>query len=237
MEDFVEFQLNTPSGVKKLLHRGTAADNGVLNQIFNSQDYHPNRLRRGPQILSFYQSVVDNGGQPLIIDCGANMGASPVWFSTAYPDAVVVAIEPEKGNYDLLVQNTMGMRIETHMAAIGSRDGQVHVFDPGNGEWGYQASVEGSGPVVAQLSMRDLVVANMAKGRTPFIAKIDIEGGERELFSQATEWIDFFPLIIIELHDWLLTGTGNSRNFIKSIASSDRDFVHVGENVFSIRNF
>jgi len=58
MEDFVEFQLNTPSGVKKLLHRGTAADNGVLNQIFNSQDYHPNRLRRGPQILSFYQSVM-----------------------------------------------------------------------------------------------------------------------------------------------------------------------------------
>ena len=237
MENLTEFQLNTPSGVKKLLHRGTPADNGVLHQIFLSQDYNIARLARASQLISFYQSVVGNGGLPLIIDCGANFGASPVWFSTVYPGSVVVAIEPEEGNYDLLVQNTKGMRIESHLAAIGSTEGHTRVVDPGTGEWGYRTAAEGSGPLVKQLSMRDLVTTNMARGRIPFIAKIDIEGGESELFNHATEWIDFFPLIIIELHDWMLPGTGNSRNFIGSIAHRERDFLHLGENVFSIRNF
>jgi len=38
------------------------------------------------------------------------------------------------------------------------------------------------------------------------------------------------------LHDWLLPGQGTSRSFLKCMAALDRDFVHIGENVFSIRN-
>ena len=36
------------------------------------------------------------------------------------------------------------------------------------------------------------------------LIKIDIEGGESELFEKNIEWIEKFPLIIIELHDWML---------------------------------
>lgn len=68
------------------------------------------------------------------------------------------------------------------------------------------------------------------------MVKIDIEGGESDLFSANTEWVAKTPLIIIELHDWLLTGTANSRTFLQCIAGHNRDFVHIGENVFSIDN-
>ncbi|MFL6694040.1 MAG: FkbM family methyltransferase, partial [Ramlibacter sp.] len=66
--------------------------------------------------------------------------------------------------------------------------------------------------------------------------KIDIEGFEANLFSANCEWIDLFPLLIIELHDWLLPRQGNSRAFLREIAQRDRDFVFRGENVFSISN-
>jgi len=33
------------------------------------------------------------------------------------------------------------------------------------------------------------------------VVKIDIEGGERQLFASGTSWIDKFPLMIIELPD------------------------------------
>jgi hypothetical protein len=51
-----------------------------------------------------------------------------------------------------------------------------------------------------------------------------------------TSWIDRFPLLVIELHDWLLPGQSTSRNFLREIALRDRDFVYRGENIFSIAN-
>jgi hypothetical protein len=68
----------------------------------------------------------------------------------------------------------------------------------------------------------------------PFLIKIDIEGFESDLFSANTEWVDCFPVIIIELHDWMLPGDCNSRNFLQAIAGRSRDFILRGENVVSV---
>ena len=64
------------------------------------------------------------------------------------------------------------------------------------------------------------------------IFKIDIEGGEKSLFSGDTTWMRQFPLIIIELHDWMLPFSGSSKNFLKAVAEHEFDFVHKGENIF-----
>jgi hypothetical protein len=69
----------------------------------------------------------------------------------------------------------------------------------------------------------------------PFIAKIDIEGAESELFSKNTDWIDQFPVVIIELHDWLLPNENSSRNFLQCVSSRARDFLYKRENIFSVR--
>lgn len=68
----------------------------------------------------------------------------------------------------------------------------------------------------------------------PFICKIDIEGAEQELFSANTQWITRFPIVIIELHDWLFPRSGSSANFLRAIAGTNRDFVVSGENIFSV---
>ena len=70
----------------------------------------------------------------------------------------------------------------------------------------------------------------------PFICKIDIEGGEANLFRCNYAWLERFPLVIIELHDWLLPGEGNSRNFLKAALEFDFDFVYRGENLFCFNN-
>ena len=70
----------------------------------------------------------------------------------------------------------------------------------------------------------------------PFIVKVDIEGGEEDLFSGSTEWVSVTPVLIVELHDWLLTKSASSRKFLQCISQLDRDFVYIGEDVFSISN-
>lgn len=97
-----------------------------------------------------------------------------------------------------------------------------------------QNSAPGSEGSIAAVSAPDLLA--MAAHCVPFIAKIDIEGFEDDLFSMNTDWVSAFPVIVIELHDWMLPRRATSRNFLRTIAELDRDFVCLSENVFSISN-
>ena len=74
------------------------------------------------------------------------------------------------------------------------------------------------------------------EGCFPFAVKIDIEGAEREVFSANTEWIEHIPVIIVELHDWLLPKKATALPFLRAVSRYDRDFVQVGENAVSIAN-
>ena len=224
--------LRFPQGGERVFrHRGSRADQGVIEQMFKNRDYALGRLRRARDLEESYKSMA----KPLILDAGAHIGASVCWFASAFPRSHIAAFEPEAANFELLRGNTEGLDVTIYNAALGARDEKVRIIDPGEGEWGYRTLCDPDGDV-AMISVSRIVAENIAAGFTPFIAKIDIEGGESELFAPPTEWVDQFPLLIVELHDWLLPGQGTSRSFLKCMAALDRDFVHIGENVFSIRN-
>ena len=223
--------LNAPGGARRFYHRGSRADLGVLSQIFKNKDYTLQRLRRGAELHKLAGTL----SMPLIIDGGANIGASVCWFAFTFPNSHIVAFEPDPTNFDLLRRNTEGLNVELYQAALGAQDGRVRIEDPGEGEWGYRTSGAGDGDV-PRISIGRVVAEKAAAGYAPFIAKIDIEGGEADLFTPPTDWVDQFPLMIVELHDWLMPGQGTSRTFLQCVAGRDRDFVHIGENVFSIRN-
>jgi FkbM family methyltransferase len=220
---------------RDFFHRGTRADLFVINQIFKDKDYSIERLRRGADLTEKFNSIIQTEKIPLIIDAGANIGASALWFSGTFSGAHTVCFEPDGSNFKLLESNTTGFDVELHQAAIGAVDGAVDLFDPGEGEWGYQTRPNPNG-VIKMVSLDRIVTNKKMLGYEPFIVKIDIEGGEDELFSSRTNWVNEFPLLIIELHDWLLPRKATSANFLKTISSLDRDFVHIGENIFSIKN-
>lgn len=111
----------------------------------------------------------------------------------------------------------------------------MHVTDPGQGEWGYRTEIADAG-ACEMMAMSRVVEEKRAAGAEPFIAKIDIEGAERDLFQEPTAWVDRFPLLIVELHDWFMPRQRTAAPFLTCVAQRDRDFVYVSENVFSIRN-
>jgi FkbM family methyltransferase len=224
------------AGKRPFSHRGTPADLGVVQQMFVAQDYALARLRRGAEMQAIYEALATGAGRPLILDAGANIGASVVYFGGAFPRAHILALEPARENFALLQANTTGIDLDARCAAIGASAGELALVDPGLGEWGYRTVDAPGGVRVPVLAAAQLVAEKRAAGFEPFIAKIDIEGGEAELFSRDTDWVDEFPLLIIELHDWLLPGSANSSNFLKCVAARNRDFVYSGENIFSIAN-
>lgn len=217
---------------RTLRHRGSKADLGVIRDIFTGRDFDLSRLKkRFKQIQRFYDSCAE----PMIIDCGANIGASCVWFAHEYPRAKILAVEPDSDNFQLLTQNCEGDRVIGFKGAIASKPGTLALLDPGNGEWGYRTSKQDANAVenVRAYSIDELL---QVQPGTPFILKIDIEGFEKDLFDDPSSAINRFPIVIIELHDWMLPGESTSKPFLKWHVSENRDFVHIGENVFSISN-
>lgn len=207
----------------------------VLEQIFTHENYALRRLARFPDICSEYERISANS-TPLILDCGANIGAASVYFATQFPKAKIVSVEPEPNNLSTCQKNISHFsNIFTLHAAVGSSCQQGKILDSGEGNWGFRVTNARNGGINI-VSINALLESDICQNSTPFIIKIDIEGFESDLFKENTEWVDQFPLIIIELHDWMLPKTANSKNFLQAISQLDRDFVFFGENVFSISN-
>ena len=216
----------------------SAGDNGVINQIFKQNDYTVDHWIQGRCLAAHYRAILNSSKRPLIIDAGANIGASPLWFWLAYPEAFIFSAEPQQDNFQLLEMNTavLSRKYNFH-GAIGSQEGFVTVLDPGLSDWAFRTAPvstakHGSSAAVKMLSPRTILSHDAGEELVPFILKIDIEGAESDLFNEPTDWIDEFPLIVIELHDWMFPFSGSSKPFLKSVAPREFDLMPRGENIF-----
>jgi FkbM family methyltransferase len=217
-------------------YRPGSSDETVIKQIFVQEQYDLKWLKRGPELQEFARRRTESGMRPLVIDGGANIGASAIHFVAKVPSVRVVAVEPDRGNFDLLCMNVGGLEVEAVRAAMSATAGRSRVLDTGGGHWAYRTHVSSEAAdaqSVPHVTVNEIYEAHCA-GFFPFIVKIDIEGAESDLFSSNTEWLARTPLLIVELHDWMLPKLGTSRSFLRCIAESARDFVTIGEEVFSI---
>ncbi|HEX2891080.1 FkbM family methyltransferase [Vineibacter terrae] len=229
--------VRTPDRAQRLHYRFGTSDEDVIWQIFGGGDYDLTRLRRFDDIGRLVERRAAAGQRPLIIDAGANIGVSAVFFALTFPTAVVVAIEPEAANFTLLERNTQGLGVHCRRAALSAEAGHATVHDGGEGPWSFRtekAAQPGGG--VPCLTINDLFAAHAGPDVFPFLVKIDIEGGEEDVFGRNTQWVAQTPVIITELHDWLLPGQRTALPFLRCISALDRDFVYLGEDVFSIDN-
>ena len=208
----------------------------TTRQIFINEDYNLKKFKRFDEINNYQESLVKKNLKPLIIDCGGHIGLASKYFSIIYPHSKIILIEPEIENFNNAIKNNLNnANIEFLNMAIGSENTKFEVFDPGIGSWGYRTIKNNNGDLNI-ISVNQILKEYKKENEIPFIIKIDIEGFENELFSKNIEWIDIFPIIIIELHDWMLPKTSNSMNFLSSISKKERDFLYAGENIFSIKN-
>lgn len=214
---------------------GSYFDWATIHEVFVRREYSTDEFVVHPGVWSHYEKIATNG-IPLILDLGANVGISARFFSSAYKDATIIAIEPSSQNFKLLTQNCLGQKnIRPTQGAIGSASGTVSLFDPGNGNNAFRTFGDVSKliEVIPLYSIGSIL--EREPGLTPFIVKIDIEGAERELFSSNTDWVDLFKVIVVETHDWMLPGEAASSTLLSALGGKRRDLLVRGENIFSIR--
>jgi FkbM family methyltransferase len=215
--------------------RAGSSDIEVIRQIFCDRQYSlerfPAQLHR---IVGRYESIMSGGKMPLIIDAGANNGASALWFCLNFPRARIVAIEPDPENFRLCQKNTYGRaQILVVEGAIGSEPGHVQLDRSEKSAWAVKTlrNREGQVPVLTIDNLVDLA----GRDSELLLVKIDIEGFESDLFSTKDEWIDRVQAIFVELHDWMLPGKYTSSTLQKAMGSRRFELLVSGENLIYVR--
>jgi FkbM family methyltransferase len=146
----------------------------------------------------------------VIVDAGANIGLSAVFFANKYPKALIVAIEPEEANFTLLKKNTSPYpQIKPIRAAVWRESCQINLIDPGSGSHGFQV-VETTALDAHQRAVVQAITLDDLYTQMNFsfidILKIDIEGSEKEVFETSAKWISKVGVIMAELHDQIKEG-------------------------------
>jgi FkbM family methyltransferase len=216
------------------LRRWSPADELAVEQCFTQAQYDMPSGPHGVLIDNLYREIVASGLQPLIIDCGANIGASVAWLSARYPEAHIIAVEPAAENFALLRRNCAGLDVDLRLAGISSTDGRAYLYNPSGTPMDFRTTSEHRGVEVELVSVGSLLASKPASAYAPFLLKIDIEGAEKNLFDGDTDAINRFPLIILEPHDWLMPGQHTSQEFFRFHAAAGREFCMKHENIASI---
>lgn len=236
-------------GFRGLLYaiKAKATNSTVSFQLSRQDCKYPFRLRIPSSDIPTYRQVFINQEydfsvkeQPkVIVDAGANIGLVSIYLANRYPEARIIAIEPEQSNFELLKANVAPYpRIIPVQAALWNKNEEINVIDPGFGKWGFMTERKHPSeksrdnvchPVMAvtvDTIMRDYHLSRID------ILKADIEGAEKEVFSDPSSWIEKVDSIIIELHDRLKEGC--SRTFYCGSNGFDHEW-RQGENVFLSR--
>jgi FkbM family methyltransferase len=236
-------------GVRGLLY---AIRSKVTNSKFifnvNRQDcMYPFRLRIPSSDVAIYEQVFIKQGydflvetQPkIIVDAGANIGLASIYFANKYPGAKIIAIEPEQSNFELLKDNIAPYpNIIPIQAALWHKNEEINLIDPGLGKWGFMTEMKDSSENLPGDICHTVAAITLDKIMKDYnlekidILKIDIEGAEREVFSDTSSWIEKVDSIIIELHERMKAGC--DRSFYCGSNGFDNEWKQ-GENVYLSR--
>lgn len=137
--------------------------------------------------------------EPLILDCGANIGMSVVYFKKIAPGARVIAYEPDTVNFDLLEKNTKHLSGVTNVkAAVWINEDNLEFEDVG--AQGSKIASAGTDKnlkinIVKAVRLRDVLQQQKVD-----LLKIDIEGAEYEVIKDCKDVLQQADNIFLEYH-------------------------------------
>lgn len=182
--------------------RKKSSDLQVFDSVWVRQDYG--------KPVDLLKKNVEPNDKPTIIDAGANIGLTSLYLNKFFPEAKIIALEPDPGNFKALSRNLAFNKISNILpieAALWPTNEKVYLnndFRDGK-EWSISVSEkkDNRGKAVVGMTIPKL----MENHNLDYIdlLKIDIEGGEKQLFENTAklDWLSKVKLLVIEIHDEL----------------------------------
>jgi len=149
------------------LRRPPASDLTVAHEVFVQQIYRPR--------------LADN--VRLVVDIGANVGYSVIYFARMFPRARIIAFEPNSTNVRALARNVelngLSGRVSIRNVAAGIGDGTAYMEDRGAASF----TTADAGARGVKVSVADIFI--QLAGEPIDVLKIDCEGAEYPIIMDA----------------------------------------------------
>jgi FkbM family methyltransferase len=208
--------LNIPGEVQPIYVRSSTPDVGTFEHVFVWDDYN----------VELPLSPVT------ILDLGANIGLASRWYANKYPEAIIIAIEPDSENFKVLNANCPeAAGYHCIRAAVGAQDGFGACENPQALSHSFRFSTSEVATDLPIKSIKTILVDADLNGFD--LIKMDIEGAEEQLFADNAslrEWLPNTKVLAVEIH------TSRARQLIiDAMPLSEWSHLQRGETDFFIR--
>lgn len=161
----------------------------IVRNVLEGREYPVLRLPDGPPTV--------------ILDIGANVGATAVYFRAAYPGARIICYEPSPENFVWLASNTRNLGgVEVHPFGLLDREGECQLYS-GESQCAQHSIIPNSGTTSRHetVQLRRAATEMKARGLTDVsILKIDTEGCELPILRDLLPALRRIDAIAVEYH-------------------------------------
>lgn len=183
----VLYRLKPGGPEKNVWLRTYSGDIEMLYEIFWRNVYSNNQIR--------WNQLTN------IVDLGANIGMTSLFFAQK-TQATIYAVEPDPDNFEQLTHNLAdeisASRLVPVQAAIAAEDKPLFLH---KNQKSYNSTV--SGTTESDIVVRGMTIKTLFREmylEQVDLLKIDIEGGEEDLFSVELDWLEMVNNIVMECH-------------------------------------
>jgi FkbM family methyltransferase len=137
---------------------------------------------------------------PLIIDCGVNIGLSLIYFKSIFPNSKIIGFEPEPSIFELAKKNIKAHNladIELINKALWHEERQIEYFKEG-ADGGRINFIEGTEKIIIETTVLSKYLNSPID-----LLKIDIEGAEINVLKEVSHLLLNVENIFIEYHSFV----------------------------------
>jgi FkbM family methyltransferase len=190
------YLVNLKNGLKLFMRDFNHSDYNVFKQIFNHKEFEV--------VLKMISLNKKSNKEIIIIDAGANVGYTSLFFNHFLDSSKVFGIEPSKENCEIYNLNARDFNnIKTYQKALCEK---INVsfnlnsdFRDGK-DWSISTKENQNGAIQG-VTIQEIIDENNLDYIS--LLKIDIEGAERFIFKKENnlDYLKITEIIAIEIHD------------------------------------
>ncbi|MEK6726694.1 MAG: FkbM family methyltransferase [Deltaproteobacteria bacterium] len=184
----------------KKIPRYTAAKTALLGKNIEIAD--------APSFFSMYREIFKKetykfkaeSEKPYIIDCGANIGLSIIYFKKLYPKAEIIGFEPDKKIFDMLKNNMQSFGyndVKIIQKALWNKEGET-IFSSEGADAGRLAN---KSETINTETTTTTSLRNYLERPVDFL-KIDIEGAETVVIEDCADLLINVKNLFVEYHSF-----------------------------------